>query len=314
MKTEDVCVLIPALNEEASIGKVVKSYRELGFNNILVVDGHSTDKTVEKARSAGARVVEQPASGKGDAIIYGLSMVDTPYVVMVDGDGTYDAKDISKLLRLLEEGYDHVIGNRLVLFDKKAFTRLNFFGNLILNRLFSMIYGKYLYDVLSGYRAFKTSSIKALQLGKEGFEIEAEMSVESIKKGQKIGAVPVRYYPREMSKTKLNPFVDGLKIGLTIYKLALGHNPLFYFGIMGLVLTLLGTGLGVYIVLEWFKGIEHVPMTILSVALVLTGLQIVIFGVLANLIVGLNRELLNALSELRETTKGRDEDEDSGMG
>ncbi|MDY6764124.1 MAG: glycosyltransferase, partial [Halobacteria archaeon] len=112
MESDDVCVLIPTLNEEATIGGVIEGFQNQGYDNILVIDGGSDDKTQEIAREKGARVVEQSGSGKGQAVQEALGMVNSPYIVMIDGDGTYLPEEVDKLLEPLERGYDHVLGNR----------------------------------------------------------------------------------------------------------------------------------------------------------------------------------------------------------
>ncbi|MHC1588628.1 MAG: S-layer glycoprotein N-glycosyltransferase AglJ [Methermicoccaceae archaeon] len=290
---DEVCILVPTLNEESTIEGVVREFKAQGFSHVLVVDGHSTDNTVELATRAGADVLEQMGKGKGDALLYALERIPQQYIVLVDGDGTYDPHDVDKLLEPLEHGYDHVIGERFTLAEKKAFTRLNRVGNAFLNRLFSVIYGQELVDILSGYRAFTRDSLSKLTLGERGFGIESEMAVECVKRGQRVAVIPVRYYPRPASSiTKLNPFRDGSRITSTMYRLAIAHNPMFYFGLMGVILLLVGFGLGAYVVYDWLRGIEHVPLTILTIMVVLAGVQVLIFGMLGNLVVVLHRELL----------------------
>ena len=85
----DVCVLLPTLEEAETVGEVVDGFQEAGFDDVLVVDGHSTDGTREVARDHGARVVTQTGSGKGQAVREGIDHVDREYVLMADGDGTY---------------------------------------------------------------------------------------------------------------------------------------------------------------------------------------------------------------------------------
>lgn len=297
---DEVCILIPTLNEEHTIGEVVQSFKAQGFSNIMVVDGHSTDRTVELAQQAGANVVVQPSRGKGDALRYAFEHITQRYIVLIDGDGTYDPTEVSKLLDPLERGYDHVIGERFTLAQKGGFTRLNRIGNLLLNRLFAAMYGENLVDILSGYRAFTTTSIMELRLGEYGFGIEAEMAVECVKRGQEVAVVPITYRPRPAkSHTKLNPLRDGSRIAMTMYKLAIGHNPMFYFGLMGLALLLVGLGLGIYVVYDWMHDIEHVPLTILTVMFILAGVQVLIFGLLGNLMVVLHRELMSELKRQR---------------
>ncbi len=143
------------------------------------------------------------------------------------------------------------------------------FGNKMINRFFAAIYRVQLHDILSGYRAFTTEGIRMLDLSMPGFEIESEMTIESVKKGLRIIEVPITYQPRSAgTKTKLHPFRDGLKIILTIFRMAKTENPMFYFGLMGSFVGLLGFLVGVYVARDWLLWrIEHVPLTILTAIL-----------------------------------------------
>ena len=294
MTNSDVCILVPTLNEGATIGEVIKDFKAEGFSNILVIDGHSTDRTREIAKAEGARVVLQTGKGKGQALIQAFEIIESPYIVLVDGDGTEIAKDAHTLLAPLFEGRaDHVVGNRLVRFDKGAFTRLNLIGNRLINRLFDLAYGVKQKDILSGYRAFTRESIQALELNKTGFEIETEISVECIFKNQRVLEFPITYRPRsKKGATKLNPLKDGFRIGATIYRLAKVHNPIFYFGIIGSFFILAGVITGAFVVWQWVQGITRIPMTVLTSLLLLFGLQMFIFGMLSDLIVSLHKQTI----------------------
>ncbi|WP_462272687.1 S-layer glycoprotein N-glycosyltransferase AglJ [Methanohalophilus sp.] len=294
---EDVCILIPTLNEGATIGQLIEDFNTEGFGNIFVIDGNSSDDTQEIAKNMGARVVAQTGKGKGQAVQDALAMIDDPYVIMIDGDGTYLAKDVHLMLEPLETGRaDHVIGNRFADFDPGAFTKLNLIGNKMLNKFFSIIYRKNLVDILSGYRGFTNQAIRELELHETGFEIESEIAVDSMKKEHRVEVVPITYRPRpDEGDTKLNPLTDGFGIGSTIYKMAKFHNPMFYFGIIGAILTLSGILLGIYVVSEWMIGITHIPMTILTALLIISGIQMFIFGMLSDLVVSLHRETMRTL-------------------
>lgn len=295
----DICVFIPTLNEAPTIGEIVTEFRELGYTHIFVMDGGSTDGTPEVAREAGALVRRQTGRGKGNAILEALEMIDHPYVLMMDGDGTYSPKDAEKMLWPLFLGFDHVIGDRLVENGDGAFSRLNLIGNRIINYLFKTVHGKDLHDILSGYRAFTMESIGQMRLKETGFEIETEMSVEAIRTNQRIMVVPVQYVQREGTETKLSPFNDGLRIVSTIYKLARVTNPLFFFGLVGVLMTVIGAFTGVYVVFEWLRGIEHLPMTILTMLLITVGFMIFMFGVISDLILSFHREVIRELQILQ---------------
>lgn len=294
---DDVCIFIPTLNESRNIERLIKAFQQQGYYNILVVDGHSTDGTPEIAKRAGATVIMQQGQGKGRAVKQAFEYIQTPYTIMIDGDGTYLPEEVSELLKPLYEGADHVLGNRFADYEQGAFTRLNLLGNRILNKLFGFAYGAWLTDILTGYRGFSLKAIKSFELKETGFEIEAEMTAESVKKNLTITEVPITYRKRQGDPTKLHPVKDGVRIATTIFKLAKMHNPLFYFGLIGVVTTLIGIALGVYIVVEWLKNIEHIPLTILATLLIMGGIQIFIFGLLSDLIVTLHRETTRLIQE-----------------
>ncbi|MBW6470029.1 MAG: S-layer glycoprotein N-glycosyltransferase AglJ [Methanosarcinaceae archaeon] len=297
MPNEDICILIPTLNEAATIEQLIKDFKSEGFDNILVIDGHSTDKTHKLAEAQGAKVVVQSGKGKGQALQEAFSIIDSDYIVMIDGDGTYLASDVHEVLGPVRNGdADHVMGNRFANYEPTAFTRLNLFGNRILNKIFGLAYGEWLNDILTGYRAFTRDAVRSLELNKMGFEIETEITVECIKKDLKTIEVPITYLARHSkAETKLNPMKDGFKIGMTIYKLAKMHNPLFYFGIIGGILIIIGSGIGLFVVNEWMHGITRIPLTMLTALLIISGFQMFIFGVLSDLIVTLHRETMRAI-------------------
>ncbi|MCQ8894482.1 MAG: S-layer glycoprotein N-glycosyltransferase AglJ [Methanolinea sp.] len=296
---DQVCVLIPTLNEAPTIGPIIREFRERGFSRILVIDGKSTDGTREIAEREGARVVVQSGKGKGNALVEAFLLIDEPYILMIDGDGTYSPSDAERLVRPLEEGYDHVIGDRLTDENRSAFSGLNLFGNYLINRLFKIAHSAYLSDILSGYRAFTRGSVMHMNLREVGFGIETEISAEAVRKRQKIAVVPVSYRKRPGTPTKLNPFHDGLKIVATMVRLARMNNPLFYFGLIGLLIMAAGLFTGVYVILEWLRQVEHLPLTILTVLLVIAGFQIFMFGILSDMMLALHREVMSEINDLK---------------
>jgi dolichol-phosphate mannosyltransferase len=297
---EQICILIPTLNEAPTIGTLIRDFNERGFTNILVIDGHSTDATRQIAGAAGARVILQRGKGKGSAIIEAFSLIDLPFILMIDGDGTYLPEDAEKMLDPLSDGADQVIGDRLTEENRYSFSRLNYAGNQILNRLFKIAHGSYLNDILSGYRAFTLESVRMLQLHETGFGIETEISAEAIRNRQDVRVVPIHYKKRSGSPTKLNPFHDGLKITTTIYRLAKMSNPLFYFGLIGMIIFFGGIITGTYVIIEWLQQIEHIPLTILTVLLILSGFQIFMFGVLSDMTLAFHREIMREIQSIRE--------------
>ena len=315
-----VCVLVPTYNEAATIGDIVRSFREAGYDRVLVVDGHSTDGTRELAREAGATVVTQSGrgrgAGKGQAVREGLAMIDREYVLMLDGDGTYDPEAADDLLSPLFAGEaDHVVGNRRADIRPGAMSRLNRFGNWVINHGFRIIHGQHLTDILSGYRAFTLESARQLTLTEDGFGIETEMSVECVKHGQLVRVVPITYHARpDDSQTNLHPFRDGAVILLTLYRMAKTSNPLFYFGSVGALGILAGVALAVYVAADWFlNSISHEVLALGSVFLLLLGVQLLIFGFLSDMIVSLHREQLQRIDSIRASVRGDEAVPDWGV-
>src|SRR3990170_8309764 len=306
MNKDDVCILIPTLNEGKTIGGLVKEFISMGFSDILVIDGHSTDNTVKNAESAGARVVMQSGKGKGQAVSQAFQLITSNYVVMIDGDGTYLPEEVNKILEPVTTGVaDHVIGNRFANYQKGAFTSLNLFGNKILNTIFGFAYGMWLKDILSGYRAFNIDAFKNLDLNRTGFEVETEITVECVKKDLRIVEVPITYLARVSgAATKLQPIRDGFRIASTIYLLARMHNPLFYFNVIGGLLVVSGVVIGIYVVNEWLNNITHIPLTILATLLIVIGIQMFIFAILSDLIVSVHKENMHMIRRvLKEKEK-----------
>ncbi|MCX6683795.1 MAG: S-layer glycoprotein N-glycosyltransferase AglJ [Methanoregula sp.] len=296
---DEVCILIPTLNEDLTIGPIVREFKGLGYSHILVIDGKSTDNTVKVAREAGANVRTQSGEGKGNAIIEAFEIIDQPYILMLDGDGTYTPKDAEKMLTPLFLGFDQVIGDRLINAEEGAFSRLNLFGNHMLNLLFKVAHSRDLLDILSGYRAFTRLAIQQMNLKEKGFEIETEISVESVRNGQRTMVVPIKYSRRPGTATKLSPFHDGIKIVSTIYRLARVNNPMFYFGMMGLFTSLLGILTGIYVLLEWMNGVTRVPLTILTMLLIVVGIEIFMFGMISDMLLIFHREIIREIQLLQ---------------
>lgn len=307
---DDVCVLLPAYNEAATIQSVVSEFREQGFENILVADGGSTDGTAELAEAAGARVFEQSGDGKGQAMREAVELhMDVPYVLMADADATYRADDAGKMLDPLFEGRaEHVIGDRFADMKPGAMTRLNRVGNRVINSVFSFIHGHDYRDILSGYRAFTRESFLRLTLTEDGFGIETELAVECVKHGVRTAVVPITYKPRpDESETNLRPIRDGGLILATLYRMAKTNNPLFYFGSVGFSTIGLGITLGIYVAYDWFiNSTSHEVIAMVGGIAIVLGIQLLMFGVLSDMIVTVNREQTRRL----ETIAHRLTDED----
>ncbi|MXR21048.1 S-layer glycoprotein N-glycosyltransferase AglJ [Halobacterium bonnevillei] len=300
---EDVCALVPTRNEAKTIADVVEGLYDVGVGHVLVVDGHSEDETRQIAAECDAEVIEQSGSGKGQAVREGVDHINHQYVLLLDGDGTNPPEQAPRLLDPLVDGdAEHVVGDRTANMQPGAMTRLNRFGNRLINAAFERIHGEDYGDILSGYRAFTRDSFDRMFLSAEGFGIETEMAVECARHNIPVEVVPTTYRARpEGSETNLHPISDGGRIILTVYSLAKTSNPLFYFGSVGAVLGAAGTALAAYVGYDWFaKGISHEALTVVAGVLLLLGVQLLMYGVLSDLVVTLHREQRRRIDDLRE--------------
>jgi dolichol-phosphate mannosyltransferase len=296
----DVCVLIPTRNEAETVGDVVEGFRERGYRNLLVVDGHSEDGTAEIAREAGARIVQQTGTGKGAAVRQGIREIDAEYVLMLDGDATYDPADADRMLEpLLADEAEHVVGDRFADMREGAMPGLNRHGNRLINRLFATIHGQDFGDLTSGYRAFTRESFDRMNLTAEGFGIETEMAVECARHRLSVRVVPITYRPRPAgSNTNLNPVRDGGVILATLYRMAKTSNPLFYFGSVGVLFSIFGGLLGTYVGVEWVtRRVGHEVLAVVAAFAILLGIQLLMFGLLSDMIVTLHEEQVRLLDE-----------------
>jgi dolichol-phosphate mannosyltransferase len=219
-----VSVLLPALNEEDGIGEVIDSLPRMEISNagydldILVVDGHSKDRTIEIAKSKGAKVVMQDGKGKGFGVRAGFTSVSSDYLVMMDADGTYPCEYIPTFLELLSNGADVVMGSRLLgSIAEGSMTSLNRAGNRLLSFMATALYGTKTTDLCTGMWGFTREAIDALELNSSGFEIESEMYAQSVKAGLSIHEVPICYSTRE-GETKLGSLRCGLRIALKLLR------------------------------------------------------------------------------------------------
>lgn len=211
-----VLVIIAALNEEKGIGPTLAELRlVLDDPRYLVVDGNSTDRTVETAKEMGADVLFQESSGKGDAIAKAIRCAgsDVKYVVLIDADFTYPAKCLPEMIQILEENPEvgMVTGNRFNShFELRSMKSPFFLGNRFLAWAQLFLNGVSLKDPLTGLRVVRWRILKKWEPKSKGFDIEAEMNHRVERQGYKTVEIPIKYRDRlGQKKLKLR---DGFSI------------------------------------------------------------------------------------------------------
>lgn len=220
---ERVALIIPTLNEAASIGQVldrvpVDRLREDGYDTtVYVIDGRSTDRTRVIAAQKGASLILEARKGKGRALRTAFQSIDADYVIISDGDGTYPLEAVSNILFLLET-HDVVMGSRRKgTIEPGAMTKLNALGNNLLTVLVNVLFRTGVSDMCTGLWGFRGTALDELELEAEGFDIEADMYIESVLKGLRLAELPIRYSARN-DTAKLASFRDGFKIGAFVCK------------------------------------------------------------------------------------------------
>lgn len=218
-----VSILIPCLNEERGVGRVIDDIptdllRSLGYQpEVIVIDNNSTDGTIDSAKRRNVRVISEKRPGKGNAIRAGFEALDqdTSYIVMLDGDNTYKSREIPRLIEPLASNFcDVVVGSRLGgKMGKNSFRFSNRLANWGYTFLVRQFYQANITDVLSGYFAWRREVVDKLKfhLQSDGFAIEMEMITKIVKLGYEIYSVPITYDERE-GKTKINLIQDGARI------------------------------------------------------------------------------------------------------
>lgn len=246
----DISIIIPCLNEEASIEECVTRARDWlarsGMSGeVVVVDNNSTDRTSEIARAAGARVVFEELPGKGNAFQTGMRESTGRFIVMSDGDATYDLSQLDEMVEPLKQGYDMVIGNRLKgTMQSKSMPWLHrHIGNPLFNFLIGLIARQRMGDVLSGLRSFTREAWTTMAPVSTGFELESEMCLRAGRHKLKVKDVPISYSVRR-APSKLRGLTHGWAITRFIV-LESADLILIVPGLLGILLGIASLAIGV---------------------------------------------------------------------
>lgn len=288
-----VSVVIPSLNEEKTIGRVIQKAKEtleaMGLTYEIIVADNSTDKTPEIARSMGATVVTPDRRGYGYAYLYAFRHARGDVIVMADADDTYDMRELPKLLQPILEGKaDLVICTRLkgkILKGAMPWHH-RYIGNPLITWLLNRFYKVDVSDSQCGFRALTRQALEKLKLEATGMEFATDMLIKARHAGLRIAETPITYYPRaEGAPSKLKSFRDGWRHVEYILTYAPKHLYLY----PGLALTILGIALMAIALIN--AQIGYSP-----------GIHTSITGGMAT-IIGYNLLLLGAIADLTQAKR-----------
>jgi glycosyltransferase involved in cell wall biosynthesis len=298
-----VAVIIPCHDEEATVAKVVADFRAvLPDAHLLVVDNASHDRTAELARAAGAEVVRETRPGKGFALITGFRRArlgGADLLLMVDGDDTYPAEEAPRLLAAAEQGAEMVIGTRLADAEQGAFRAGHSLGNRLFIGLVRVLFGVRTQDLFSGYRVLTRRFLESAPLIAQGFETEAELSLQAQVQRFPVAEVPVRYRARPRhSPSKLHTYRDGMRILFAILTFFRDYKPLTFFGSLALGLLALSLAGGGVVVAEFLRSglVPRLPLALASAVLFILAALSLACGVLLHSINRRAAEIVSLVS------------------
>jgi len=281
----DVSVVIPCLNEAASIERCVRQSRtvmdEHGIaGEVLVVDNGSEDESAALAAAAGARVVPERRRGYGSAYLAGFAAARGRYIVMADADLTYDFGDIPRFVEELEEGGQLVMGDRMDNIRPGAMPWLHrYVGNPVLTGVLNLFFRTGVKDAHCGMRAVRREVLPDLDLRTTGMEFASEMVIRASKQELDIRQVPIEYRPRQ-GESKLSSFRDGWRH----LRFLLVHSPTHLFVVPGAVMTALGAIVTITVLaqINVFGRAWDIHSMIAGALLMIVGTQVVALGLCAH--------------------------------
>ena len=290
-----IAVLIPCYNEEVAIADTVRGFQEaLPEATIYVYDNNSKDKTIERARAAGAVVREEHLQGKGNVVRRMFADIDADVYLMTDGDTTYDPAAARKLIDLVvEQNLDMVVGKRIHK-AKEAYRPGHVLGNKMLTGFLAWLFGTRFTDILSGYRAFSRRFVKSFPALSAGFETETELTVHALTLNMPVTEIDTDYFSRpEGSTSKLNTYRDGVRILRVMLTLFKNERPLAFFSYAALTLVLLSLGLATPVFITYLETglVPRFPTAILSASIMLLAFLSLSCGLILDTVTRGRREI-----------------------
>ncbi len=215
MNYSDATVVIPIKDEPAAEQVAKDVLKTLPGCKVIVVYKGAMDF---KFKNRNLRLIKQTGSGKGSAVIQVVKYINTEILCFIDGDDTYEVRDLKKLIAMVRDGVDMALGNRMQNINEKVMPSYIQFGNNVLTAIANILYGLRIHDSQTGLRAMKTMVFKSLDLKETHFGIESEMNIKCRKKHYRIAEIPTKYYVR-VGEAKHLKLTGGLKLFLINLKL-----------------------------------------------------------------------------------------------
>ena len=278
-----VSIVIPCLNEAENIAECVQraqmvlaEHRLVG--EILVVDNGSDDGSGHIARAVGAKVIDEPRRGYGQAYLAGFREARGRYIVMIDADLTYDFEEIPRFIHALDDGAEVVIGNRLRGVEPGAMSVVSRIGNPLLSGFLNLLYRTPIADAHCGMRAFRRSALTKLKLQATGMELASEMVIRASHAKLEMRELPIALHPRG-GESKLVPLRDGWRH----LRLMLVYRPQFLFIIPGLITVLAGLLIDAAVIsgATILGRAFYIHAEIGATLLINVGVEVVTFGLIA---------------------------------
>jgi hypothetical protein len=217
MDYSDTTVIVP-VRDEPAVAEVVRGVSR-ALHNCRIIVVYKGNVSIPRSEAAAGRLmlVRQRGTGKGNACIQVAKLVNTKIMCFIDGDATYDADDLKKVVERVRHGADLALGNRLKTLNRKAMPAFVEFGNKVITDTANLLYRMHVQDSQTGLRAIKKKVFDALMLKEQYFGMESEMTIKARKMGFRIEEVPIRYYMR-VGSSKQMKLVDGIKLLLLDFK------------------------------------------------------------------------------------------------
>ena len=290
-----IIITIPAFNEEKTISEIIADIKKAMsatkyHYKILVVDDGSSDNTAKIAKESGAVVYSHPMN-------YGLAEtfkteiekaleMNADIIVHIDADGQYLADDIPKMIRAVEDGNDLVLGNRFSS-ELRHMPAIKKFGNRAFSRVISHVTGFKINDAQTGFRAFNRDVAKKIEICSMHTYTQ-EQIIRAVKLKFRVREIPVRFMPRKSGKSRLvkNPYEYAVRAWINIFRIYRDYEPLKFFSIFGLIFILLGILIGIWIIYSLITTgtVGGLPRVMLCVLFISLGMQIILFGFLADIL------------------------------